>query len=261
MISNLYLKIELTIIVIITFALSLTVLLNYAKFEHTFSDLAQSRFGFMVRDLQTVTETGLDLGLDLSTMTNVQEIIEREAAKDDQILSIEVFGEDGEILYRTGSTISSDTIPSAWREAVTASDPGVWDAVDPSALVVGTRLTDNFGRVVGGIALRYDRTLHDSVLSGMLESLTRAGVLVLLAAGIFAFISVFLLFHSTNRSLARMRASLSQLMLDDGPVESFTPRRASNMERDFAGAEEKSRETLRDLDSVRNQLHSLSREQ
>jgi hypothetical protein len=260
MISNLYFKIGVTIVIIIAFALGLTVMLNYAKFERTFSDLAESRFAFMVRDLRTVTETGLDLGLDLSTMTNVQGIIEREAAKDDQILSIEVFDEQGVILYRTGQSIESPDVPTAWRDAMVATQTDEWRSVNDDALVVGTRLTNNFGSDVGGIALRRDRTQHDSVLARMLTNLSRAAIAMLVIMGIIALFSAFLLFRSTNRSLHRMRQALTDL-LDAQKPSGFKPRRRSEMERDYANAEKRSRETLHELDNARGQLERLASKQ
>jgi len=54
-------KLAVTIIGLIALALGVTVLLDYAKFERAFTEVAESRFVFVVKELRSTIETKLGL--------------------------------------------------------------------------------------------------------------------------------------------------------------------------------------------------------
>ena len=246
-----YFKITAAIAALIAFVLGLAVLMNYAKFERAFSGLTESRLAFLVEDLRETLEFGLDLGLDPAAMANTTAILAREAAKDPQILSILVFDDQGQVLHQhQRETLSHplSRLTSAWFIAALRNHPTTtpWRASDPDTLIVGATLTNNFGRVVGGIALRYDRSFHDHELAQALAGLTRAAGLILLAATLIALISVWLLFRSARRDLRRVRAALTEF-LDDVEHPAFQAGSGSKLETGYAAAEQHSREFRRRL--------------
>lgn len=247
-------KITATILIIVTFALGLTVMLNYVKFEHTLTGLAESRLAFVVWDLRAAIETGLDLGLDLETMTNTEAILGRATARDPQILSIVVFDERGRPLFQRGHSAFTDTIPAAWREAMARNpDASVWHATDPQALVVGTRLLNNFGRAVGGIVLRYDRAFYDRELDQAFSGLARIAAVILAATSLVATLSVWLLFRGIQRSFERLRTALEHL-LTLRHDSTFQPQADSTLEGYYAAAEQKSREIWQRLETAHRLL-------
>ena len=252
--SSMYLKISAAIITLIAFVLSLAVLLNYAKFERTFGGLAESRLGFLIQDLRGTLEFGLDLGLDPTAMANTAAILAREAAKDSRILSIIVFDNQGQTLYRHRG--GSPTNPSVtelspdWIGAILHTSPTlVWRANDPATLIVGAPLTNNFGRAVGGIVLRYDRAFYDRELEQALTGLTRTAALILIGASPITLIGVWLLFRGTRREIDRTRAGLEDY-LEQRRDADFQPEPGSTLETLYAAAERRSREFQRRLGRV-----------
>ncbi|HCB13958.1 MAG TPA: hypothetical protein DEP36_10385 [Gammaproteobacteria bacterium] len=210
-------KITATITVLIAFVLGLAVLMNYAKFERTFNGLMQSRLAFLVQDLRDTLEFGLDLGLDPAAMANTAAILTREAAHDPHILSISVFNEQGHILYQYQSKLLDPhpvtPLTPAWLETVLQTASKTPQHIsDPETLMVGIPLINNFGRTVGGLILRYDRSFHDQELQQTLFNLIRAALLILIAASLVALLSVWLLFRSTRRELRQVRIALEDFL-------------------------------------------------
>lgn len=250
-ISSMYLKISAAIITLIAFVLGLAVLLNYAKFERTFGELAESRLGFLIQDLRGTLEFGLDLGLDPTTMANTAAILAREAAKDSQILSVVVFDNQGRTLYQHRDSsptnhplteLSPDQIGAILHDSPTS----VWRANDPETLIVGTPLINNFGRAVGGITLRYDRAFYDRELEQALIGLTRTAVLILIGASLIALVGVWLLFRGMRREISRTCTGLEDY-LEQQHATDFQPEPGSALEILYAAAERRSREFQRRL--------------
>ena len=84
--------------------------------------------------------------------------------------------------------------------------------------------------------------------------------MILAVTGMVAWLSVFLLFRGTNRSFSRMRAALARL-LEHPAAGDFEPHQRSPMELEFAAAERRSRELLRELSTARAQLERLAGKQ
>jgi len=206
-------KITATVTVLIAFVLGLAVLMNYAKFERTFNGLTQSRLAFLVQDLRDTLEFGLDLGLDPAAMANTAAILTREAAQDPHILSISVFNQQGRILHQYQNELLTHhpvaPIASGWLKTVlrtTSKTPQ--HASDSQTLMVGIPLINNFGRTVGGLILRYDRSFHDQELQRTLFRLIRAALLILAAASLIALLGVWLMFRDAWRELRQVRDAL-----------------------------------------------------
>lgn len=240
-----YYKITAAILALTTFVLGLAVLLNYAKFERAFNGLTESRLAFLARDLRGALEFGLDLGLDPEAMANTADILAREAARDPRILALLVFDEQGRILYQHRrddpdqpiAELSGARLATLLRDASTP----IWSVSDPQTLIVGASLTNNFGRTVGGVVLRYNRALQDRELEQVLFGLIRMALLILLAAGSIALIGVWLLFRTTRHEVDRVHGALVQF-LDRPGAPDFQPEHSSTLETLYAAAERRSRE-------------------
>ncbi|MCP5158906.1 MAG: hypothetical protein H6974_01345 [Gammaproteobacteria bacterium] len=211
------LKITATITVLIAFVLGLAVLMNYAKFERTFSNLTQSRLAFLIQDLRDTLEFGLDLGLDPAAMANTAAILTREATQDPHILSISVFDDQKRVLHQYQSDLLKHhpvaPLASAWLATVLQTIAKTPQHVsDSETLMVGIPLVNNFGRTVGALILRYDRSFYDQELQHTLFDLIRAALLILVATSLAAWLSVWLLFRSARRELRQVGAALEQFL-------------------------------------------------
>lgn len=237
-------KLALTIIGLIALALGLTVLLDHVKFERAFSEQVESRFAFVVEELKSTVETGLDLGLSLANMKNMEAVIERELQRDDHILSITLFDQE-RILVHAGKDRFEDGRPEAgalWARAQATPADGYWRGETPTARQVGARLSDNSGQQTGGIVLQYDRALYDRDIDQMLADLARAAALFGLSVAPLVFLGLFCLFHRTRSSLARIRSALDKAISNLPP--GFQPRADAPLEGRYAAAEQKIRDVL-----------------
>ena len=207
-------RIALVVILIIGLGVGLTVLLNYFKLAQTLAAVSETRLGFLAHDLRSRIESGLDLGLDLGAMDNVQSIIEGAAAGDAKILAITVFDADGTVLYGAGSQAvepGAGQVPAPWREA--AERHADWRVDSPGVLVVGSRLTNDFGAAAGGVALVYSRAALDLLLKGVLAVLVPVGAVLVLAAVLLAWLAAAALFRGTERRLRDMRQAVEGLLV------------------------------------------------
>lgn len=243
-------KIAGIVSLIIVLALGLTIMLNFFKFEQTLRNVTESRLGFTAVDLEKRIQTGLDLGLDLAVMTNVQVIIDAEAADDPDIVAIDVFDDRGQILFTTGE---GGSVPASWRVAFAAGETGVWRVSDPDRIIVGSRLTNNFGFEVGGVALSYSRAVFDARLDAMIEIMTRSGIIILAGTAIVGLIVAALIVSATTRSVRRVRQAVTRFLEEPDGVPAYEGGRSA-LERDYAQAEARLRQAGRELESAGQSL-------
>ncbi|MEZ5584347.1 MAG: hypothetical protein R3F37_17775 [Candidatus Competibacteraceae bacterium] len=247
-------RIAATIIGAVAFALALTVMLNYVKFERTFSRLLESRFAFVVLDLRTVIQTGLDLGLELSAMSNVQTILARVAERDDQILAIAVFDDRGHLTFNHGDlSLPGTTLPTDWLADTKQHETLDNYVGNPELGIVGMALVNNFGHRVGSVVLRYDDSFYGLALRHTLLELIHTAVAILLITALVAVTWVWLLFHGINRSLARVQAAIGQL-LNNGGYADFQPTGNFELEQCYVDTEKKSIEALHKLAAAQKVL-------
>lgn len=238
-----WVKAAAVVTLIVALTLALIGMLNFFRFEQTLRATTEARLGFIAKDLKANIQTGLDLGLDLSSMSNVQSIIDREAVTDARILGIDVFDDQAQVLFSTEQSATGAQIPGAWRAAIGSDDDAVWQASDHAQMVVGTRLTSNFGADVGGVALRYSRASFEEQLQRMLDLLVRLGISTLIITALLSLVVSWLVFGSTARRLARVRLAVeSALTHPEGP--SFRPTRHP-IEQEYALADKGLRDRLR----------------
>jgi hypothetical protein len=238
-----WVKAAAVVTLIVGLTLALIGMLNFFRFEQTLRATTEARLGFVAKDLKANIQTGLDLGLDLSSMSNVQNIIEREAATDPGILGIDVFDDQSQVLFSTQESAVEWQIPEAWRAAIGSDDHAVWQASDREQMVVGTRLTSNFGSDVGGVALRYSRASFEEQLERMLDLLVRLGISTWIITALLSLVVSWLVFGATARRLARVRSAVENALTHpEGP--SFRPSRHA-IEQEYALADRGLRDRLR----------------
>jgi hypothetical protein len=110
-------------------------------------------------------------------------------------------------------------------------------------MVVGTRLTSNFGSDAGGAALRYSRASFEEQLQRMLNLLVRLGTSTLLVTALMSLLVSWLVLGATARRLARVRSAVENALAHpEGP--SFRPTR-DPIEQEYALADQGLRDRLR----------------
>lgn len=198
-------RIVAPVMLVTVLAVALAAFLNYGKFVRTYSAIEESRFAFVADDIRSVIEGGLDLGVPLAELVAAQPMIEREAAKDPQIVGIALFDEGGRMVFRTGD--SGETAPAAWLTALRASD-GRWADDSGATLVAGARLSNDSRQLVGGIAVLYSRQVHEALTARVARSLAFGGIASAAAAAVLAHLGVSLLLRRLRREVGGLRTAL-----------------------------------------------------
>ena len=117
-------KVSLALVSILLCTLLLTGFFAYYKFESVYSSLVQSRYSFVVFTIKKRVEDSLNLGLPLHQIRQVQDILEREKLRDPQILSIEAYDSQGEVLFDTDrGAVGSMVPPPPWSTPCAAARP------------------------------------------------------------------------------------------------------------------------------------------
>lgn len=239
-------KTSLTIIVILAFAVVVTNLLNYYKYQSTLRELVQSRFVVVGLDIKHAIEGSVNLGIPLPQTENTQEILNRVKEGDDQILSVEVFeisGTEGRRIFGTDASGVGRVVPDDWVRAAERDDATSWQFDEDEAFGVGIALINNFNKRIGGVVLRYSRAYQQGKIEAMFQNLSRAVLVVFAISCILAFIGVYVFFRPISSTFARMTASLNSLLSDETPV--LTAENAETPEeKHYAEFQDKTRKVL-----------------
>lgn len=203
MIRSLKTKVIVAIFLILGVALALTGFLIRSKYETTYANLAQSRYDYVVRNLRTIIQTGFDLELSLGEMANLHTATERVLKTDKHILSVEIYAADGTILYRAGTGLRNRLIPDLWWRAPRLPKSRLWRVDDRNTLVVGSDVVGTIGTVVGGIALRAERTAVAKAASRLGNELRKIGTVIFLIGGLVAALLALGLLRGVLHALDR----------------------------------------------------------
>lgn len=150
-------------------------------------DLREGRYAYILAQLKQRVEAPLSLGLQVQSLDYLQRLLEQEAAADPDILSIDLFDAQGAQLFTTDTADIRQVVPESWLQEVQALSSteseqaprarAYWLADERDGRVLGVALHNDFGLLVGGLALRHH-------VSDVGEALVSSGTLLfLLVAG------------------------------------------------------------------------------
>lgn len=171
-------RLSLALALVLAFAFSLIGFLAYEKHRKAYAGLVQARIGAVALDLGARVDSGLNIGLPLSAMSNLQEVFQREAAADRDILSIDAFDAQGRILYSSDPTRVGAAAPADWPLRAAAARQ--WKIEGEGDFVAGVSARNSFDTLEGALALRYARRGFDADLAAVARGL--AGRLLLVFA-------------------------------------------------------------------------------
>lgn len=144
------------------------------QYRQTEQQLLASRLTFILNELGSFIQTGLDdLDLQLEELSNLQQRLEQDIARDEFIVSLTLFDANHQVLFSaqapdspTPTLTPGQTLPIGWQQTLTAQR----QADDPEhhgqPPLLHHELTNNFAQVVGGIALAYQPPSGLTLLRG-----------------------------------------------------------------------------------------------
>jgi len=256
MIANLPGRIVATMAAICVFAVALTATLNFYKYDSTLSDMLRSRFTFLLRDMRNTLETGMNLGLPLRGLDNVPELIGGNAARNPDILSIEVFDPSGTVLFSTDTSFVGDLVAATWLDCWHKSTQPIWSTRERDADTLGITLQNSLGQTAGAIALRYDRKLENDLLYRMGLQLAGVSLVVVAAATAMVGLGSWLILRPMRRQLLMMQAGTEQLLTTAPAGVPVGAGREPAFSRFAAAASEASKA----LDEATAEIHRLDRD-
>lgn len=207
---NLPTRVAVNIFLILALAVSLTGLMNHYKYRKVLSDMLRDRHALVLQDLADTIESSLSLGLAVAALPGVTATLQNTVARHSGVLSIEMFDEDGTVLYSSDESLRGDLVSVEWTDAWNASDEAVWDRVEFDAQVVGVRVHDSIGRAVGSLALRYSRDGFDNDVRAMALRVAGLCAAVLLGFAVFGTVLAVVFTRKLRRRLQSMRAAIDE---------------------------------------------------
>ncbi len=216
--SQLSVKITVPIALISALAIGLTAFLNLGKFERALTELESSRLQFVLGDLKSNIETGLDLGLALNSLDNAQAVIDAAKKHDAGILSINVYDDAGAGVFQTGQDGGKPEMPSSWKRALQSQTGHGWYLAEGDMLAVGVPLASNIKQDAGYIVMRYSRAEHDATVASLTRELMLASLAAIAVTAGLVLLGINLLVAKTNRRLAHIAQTLERSLMDPAPA-------------------------------------------
>lgn len=201
------------LVAILMAGIAMTIGLSLDKFRRTHTDLLTSRFQFVVNDIRNKIETQMDLGLALSTLQDVSEELETYQSDDESILSIEVFDENGSVLFSTDPSFIGDLVSEDWVIAWrTNQNANSWSRLERDAGVVGVPIQNNLNQNVGSLALRYSRDFLDLSVANQTERLVTIGLIIAVIMAVMSLVGCVVLLRGTISDLKSMTQAIKDIM-------------------------------------------------
>jgi hypothetical protein len=186
---------------VIGFAVFMTGLLLYFKYQSVFTGLQRDRVILVAGEIDDIAEKSLSLGQDFWEIATLQEVIERRREADPIFLGIEVAGQDGKIAYATDLARIGSSLPPEWLTVFGRQTKFSNLSPSPNEAVVASVIRNSFEQAAGYAVIRYNRQLEQQAMSTFTQRL------VLTCIGLFALFTALLyatlawLWRRTDREL------------------------------------------------------------
>lgn len=255
-------KVSMALFAILLSSMLITAAFGYYKFEDVLSSLVRSRYSFVVFTIKQKVEDNLNLGFALRQLRKVQELIELEKAREDQILGIEIYDANGEVLFDTDRGTLGSRVPAEWldplKAAAAAKEPVQPFAMkDEDALLVGLPLANSLGKVEGAVVLRYPEAYVERELGKLLERLAAEFFVVVVGFGLLGVALAYVLLGQVGRRLGAMEAALEKTVALGG--EAVPSGDADEFEHRFAEFCGKAREAIEQIGDANAEIEHLDR--
>lgn len=169
----------------------------------------EANIDFVLTELRATIEANVDLGLPLSDIRIVQDVIERARAADPQVLAAEVFAPNGTSLFNTDRGSIGEPVPDAWAEAVRYRvENDRWRVEELGNIVVGQIIRNDFGEPVGYLAVTLSGEAHQKQADAVLGALLSKMALALPAALLIVLIAALLSLKWADRDLVLLARAL-----------------------------------------------------
>lgn len=260
-------KISVILIIILFFSLLLNTFLNFFNFEKTYKDLVCSRFIVAGRDLKNVIEYQLNLGLYLHELKNIQELIDEIKSRDGSITSVEVFDENGNILFDTetekiGTRVNKSVLSGSKKyikpKGKNTGDEKPVTVMDSGLGVIILPVINSYGIRVGAIALAYPENIVTGPVGRILIYLAVVFTASFILFSIITLITVRIISRNLSTGFTAMKDSLENI-LNGGRGSYSAPGNNERMEEVFTEFQESAVSALDEINAVNSEIVSIGK--
>jgi len=211
-------KALISMILVLFIVMGLIFMMSYFKFQTTLATLIQNRLTVISITMGESIESAIDLGLALSEMRTAEEVIARAKRNDLGIASIQIFDDNGQILYSTEKEMAGINVPPYVLQALKDSGDRAWRLDRGNYFVNGVSLLNSFDQMIGGIVLTYSKDAYNTKVAALTNSLTRKSILIFVGFAILAFIGIKLGFRGLGRYADSIESSYERIQEDGDAV-------------------------------------------
>lgn len=224
--------------------MALMILLNQQKFADILRGLDDSRVSVVTLDTSRRLRQAVDLGLPLKDIAESRSIVEALIEDYPELQSVSIFDSGGRVLVHGGNELDGgrNEAPAVWVSDNRAAEGEVWRLEDPDSFIVGAPVINNFGKLEGGVAVRYSKARYSSIVAGLTNELLEAAAIIFVASGLLAVLGTAAALWKLTRTARYLRQSVENLLK---PAPHDRPAEAPLTE--FAGYSASVRETAATL--------------
>jgi hypothetical protein len=189
------------------FAVGMAGLLNYFKYRSTANRLVTERLVVTGRSVETVVHLSLDLGLQFGEIATLPETLERERGTDDLIQGIDIFDNEGKLLYSSDKS-RTGSVPDSWLKAVAAAHGTDWLVEDERESAAGMPLKNSFGITLAHVALRFSQDTLVDENAGVARELAATSFIIFALATLIASFALNGQMRRLTQGVAQAEAAL-----------------------------------------------------
>ena len=194
-------------IALLLLVMSLLYMLSYFKFQTMLTQLISNRLSATSPAIYESIESAIDLGLGLSEIRNTDRVISWVQQNNPGILSIDIFNNNGTILYSTEKKrLKQSVAPQISEILKTSGDHIFQNEADESFLSI-FKLLNNYNQRAGGGLIIYSKNDYNSQVMKFRNSLFLKTALGFIAFSIFASIAIMAAFRGLKKYLQSIETS------------------------------------------------------
>ncbi len=167
-------KIGLALFLVLASALSMTTVLNYLRFDQTLHTLLAQRMTVILNETSQDIVAGIDLGLRLENMENLQPILNRRLDMSNDIRNVAVLDCDGTIISNAARSPDDQALSGA---AIPQQARDEWIDFTPGIATAGQVLRDSLGQCAGQVVITASAKTSEAKLANAFSEMWKSAAL------------------------------------------------------------------------------------
>ncbi|SOC29995.1 hypothetical protein [Thalassospira xiamenensis] len=167
-------KIGLALFLVLASALSMTTVLNYLRFDQTLHTLLAQRMTVILNETSQDIVAGIDLGLRLENMENLQPILNRRLDMSNDIRNVAVLDCDGAIISNAARSPDDQALSGA---AIPQQARDEWIDFTPGIATAGQVLRDSLGQCAGQVVITASAETSEAKLANAFSEMWKSAAL------------------------------------------------------------------------------------